>query len=66
MTMPDERAPALIRARELLVTLSQSRGSLDMQELRERAKQVLRHYPDDGMIALIAKRTVGLDLPGRL
>lgn len=66
MTMPDERALALIRARELLVELSQSRTSVDTDVLRERAKHVLRHYPDNGMVALIAMETVWLDMPRRI
>ncbi len=66
MTMPDERALALIRARELLVELSQSRGSVDAEVLRARAKHVLRHYPDSGMVALISMETVWLDMPRRI
>lgn len=66
MTMPDERARALIRARELLVELTQLRGTLDAQALRERANDVLRHYPDDGMVALIATETAWLDMPERI
>ncbi|MGF6410054.1 hypothetical protein OKW37_001724 [Paraburkholderia sp. MM5482-R2] len=64
--MPDERALALIRARELLVELSQSRGRIGTQALRERAKHILRHYPDNGMVALIAMETVWLDVPRRI
>jgi hypothetical protein len=66
MTMPDERARALIRARELLVELTQVRGTLDPQVLRERAEDVLRHYPDDGMIVLITRGTAWLDMPERM
>jgi hypothetical protein len=63
MTMPDEKALALIRAREQLVDLSQSRGTVDAQALRERANHVLRHYPDEGVVALITGETSWLDLP---
>lgn len=57
MTMPDERTQALISARELLLELSLSRGRVNMRALRERATLVLRHYPDEGMISLIARET---------
>ncbi|MFL9955481.1 hypothetical protein PQR65_19040 [Paraburkholderia nemoris] len=63
--MPDERALALIRARELLVELSQLRGTVDVQALRERATHALRHYPDDGIIEFIARETSWLDWPKR-
>ena len=66
MTMPDERALALIRGRELLVELSQSHKAVDAQALRERANHVLRHYSDEGVIALISRETSWLDLPGRV
>lgn len=66
MTMPDERARALIRARELLTELAQSREPVVAQAVRERANDVLRHYPDDGMLAAIAKDTIWLDWPRRI
>jgi hypothetical protein len=66
MTMPDERTLALIRARELLMELSQHSETFDEHALAERANHVLRHYPDDGMIALIAGETSWLDCPRRV
>lgn len=66
MTMPDERARALIRARELLTELAQSREPVVGQAARERANDVPRHYPDDGMLAAIAKDTIWLDWPRRI
>lgn len=65
MTMPDERARALILARELLLELSKPHESVDDKVLRERAVHVLRHYPDVGMIALIAGETSWLEWPAR-
>lgn len=61
MTMPDERALALIRARELLLDLSRASEVIDAQQLRERANHVLRHYPDAGMVALIARESSWLE-----
>ena len=60
MTMPDERTRALICARELLLELSLHPERLHARQLRERARHVLRHYPDDGLIASIAKESTWL------
>jgi hypothetical protein len=60
MTMPDERTQALIRARELLLELSLHPEHLDARQLQERASHVLRHYPDEGLIASIAKESTWL------
>jgi hypothetical protein len=65
MTMPDERALALIRARELLLDLSRTSEVIDAQQLRERANHVLRHYPDAGMVALISRESSWLEWPRR-
>jgi hypothetical protein len=66
MTMPDERALAIVRARELLMELSMHPETFDAQALAERANHVLRHYPDEGMIELIASETSWLDWPRRV
>ncbi|MFB9125729.1 BPSL0761 family protein [Paraburkholderia dipogonis] len=63
--MPDERARALIEARRLLLRLSRLSAELDAGELRELAVRILRHYPDDGMIRLIAGETIWLEWPQR-
>lgn len=63
MTMPDERTWALVVARLILRQLSDAPGALNMYELREHATRVLRHYPDDGMIELIAQESVWLEWP---
>ncbi|MFL9964651.1 hypothetical protein PQR02_27015 [Paraburkholderia sediminicola] len=60
MTMPDERTQALIRARELLLELSLHPEHLDARHLQERASHNLRHYPDEGLIASIAKESIWL------
>jgi hypothetical protein len=65
MTMPDERTLALILARELLVDLSRANEIVDAQQLRERANHVLRHYPDAGMVELIARESPWLEWPRR-
>ncbi|WP_207002721.1 BPSL0761 family protein [Trinickia mobilis] len=61
MTMPDERTRAMLTARQLLFDLSQMTTIQDVNALRQRANAVLRHYPDDGMIALIANRSLWLE-----
>ncbi|PZR48473.1 BPSL0761 family protein [Paraburkholderia fungorum] len=61
--MPDERARALVAARCLLLQLSRLPPELDAYGLREQAVRVLRHYPDDGMIQLIARETIWLESP---
>ena len=61
MTMPDERTRALICAHELLLELSLHPEIFDATQLHERASHVLRHYPDDGLIALIARESIWLD-----
>lgn len=65
MTLPDERVLALLIARELLLDLSLSSETVDLQSLRERATHALRHYPDAGMVELIARGTIWLDWPKR-
>lgn len=66
MTMPDERTWALVVARLILRSLSDSPGALNAYVLRQHAINVLRHYPDDGMIQLIAQETVWLEWPWHL
>ncbi|CAE6767895.1 hypothetical protein R70006_03805 [Paraburkholderia domus] len=66
MTMPDERTRALICARELLLELSLHPERFDARQLQERAGHVLRHYPDDGLIAMIARESIWLDRPRRV
>ncbi|MFM0091777.1 hypothetical protein PQR46_33310 [Paraburkholderia sediminicola] len=61
MTMPDERTRALICARELLLELSLHPEGFDARQLRERAGHVLRHYPDYGLIAMIARESIWLN-----
>ncbi|MEX3944362.1 BPSL0761 family protein [Paraburkholderia sp. BR10937] len=63
--MPDERTRALLYARKLLFDTSQMTSTADVNALRERAVSVLRHYPDDGMIALIARQSSWLEWPSR-
>jgi hypothetical protein len=63
--MPDERTRALIEARGLLLQLSRLPPELDARGLRELAVRILRHYPDDGMIQLIAEETMWLEGPRR-
>ncbi|MCG5077519.1 BPSL0761 family protein [Paraburkholderia tagetis] len=65
VTMPDERTRALIYARSLLLQLSRVPPELDACGLRELAAHVLRHYPDDGMIRLIAAESIWLEWPRR-
>lgn len=63
MTMPDERTWALIVARNILLQLSDAPGALNAYQLRVHAMRALRHYPDDGMIQLIAQETEWLMWP---
>ncbi|WP_374710933.1 BPSL0761 family protein [Paraburkholderia terricola] len=61
--MPDERTRALLRARELMIELSLATSSEQLLVLRDRAESVLRHYPDQGEIELIAKSNRWLEWP---
>lgn len=63
MTLPDERTRALLNARRLLSDVAQMKSTADVTALREKAVSVLRHYPDDGMVALIARKSSWLDWP---
>ncbi|WP_322034417.1 BPSL0761 family protein [Burkholderia sp. BCC1970] len=65
MTMPNERTRALINARELLRDISKMTSAANVNALRQRAAAVLRHYPDDGMISLIAAQSAWLEWPWR-
>jgi len=65
MTMPDERTRALLYARRVLSDLSQMASTTDVDALRQRANDVLRHYPDDGMTELIARDSSWLQWPCR-
>ncbi|WP_027198524.1 BPSL0761 family protein [Paraburkholderia sprentiae] len=61
MTTPVERTRALREAGRLLYLLSRLPSELDGLGLRELAVRVLRHYPDDGMVQLIASQTTWLE-----
>ena len=63
MTKPDERTWALIVARLILRSLADTPGSLSENALRVHATRVLRRYPDDGMIELIAEKTEWREWP---
>ncbi|MGF6303352.1 hypothetical protein OKW42_006705 [Paraburkholderia sp. WC7.3d] len=63
MTMPDERTRALLRARQLLLKLSRANPAGNLERFRQEAVAVLRHYPDDGEVALIATQSSWLEWP---
>jgi hypothetical protein len=63
--MPDERTRALLNARRLLSDISQITSTTDVNTLRQRAEDVLRHYPDDGLTVLIATQSSWLQWPCR-
>lgn len=65
MTTPDKRTRALINARELLSDISKMTSAANVNALRQQAAAVLRHYPDDGMISLIAAQSSWLEWPWR-
>ena len=44
MTMPDERTRSLIAAGELLTRIRN--GEITLEQARDQAHGVLRHYPD--------------------
>lgn len=46
MTVPAERTRAVLRARQLLIELSDIRDDADLEVIRERARMVLRHFPE--------------------
>ncbi|SAK53788.1 hypothetical protein AWB78_01360 [Caballeronia calidae] len=62
MTTATERAGALIRARELLLALTDLRQPVNVVELRLSAARLLRHYPDAGTVELIAEQTQWLEV----
>lgn len=67
MTTPDERTRALLFAGELLSDLSNPLITPDVPEaIRERARHVLRHYPDKGYIRDIAEQAERGALSGPL
>jgi hypothetical protein len=67
MTMPDERTRALIFAGELLADLSNPAKTPGVPDsVRERARHVLRHYPDQGYIRDIAEQAERGALSGPL
>lgn len=67
MTMPDERTRALFFAFELLNDLRYPAITPGVpEELRDRARQALRHYPDRFEIAAMAERDAGCTLAGSM
>lgn len=57
MTTPDERTRALLFAGKLLAELSNPLKTPGVPEsIRESARHVLRHYPDNGYIRDIAEQ----------
>ena len=57
MTTPHERTRALLFAGELLAELSNPNNTPGVPEsIRESARHVLRHYPDQGYIIDIAEQ----------
>ncbi|WP_429344544.1 BPSL0761 family protein [Paraburkholderia sp. GAS42] len=46
MTIPIERTASVLRARDLLTELSTVPDDADLEVLRERARRLLRHYPE--------------------
>jgi hypothetical protein len=53
MTMPEERAASVLRTREFLKEVSHSRDARIPEEIRLRARTLLRHFPDEGDIAMV-------------
>ncbi|WP_074173551.1 BPSL0761 family protein [Caballeronia calidae] len=54
MTTPEERTRAILGGRELLATLAQGRGSYSPDLVRTLAMTLLRHYPLDVDIDVMA------------
>jgi hypothetical protein len=52
MTMPHERAAAVLRARLFLQELASSTDGRIPVNVRHHAETLLRHYPDEGDMAL--------------
>ncbi|TDY21941.1 hypothetical protein B0G81_2179 [Paraburkholderia sp. BL6665CI2N2] len=46
MTIPIERSVAVLRARDLLIELATKSNVDSRKALRERARSLLRHYPE--------------------
>jgi len=58
VTLPDERYKALIRTRDFLVELQNSRGSFkNITEIRKEATRCLKHYPWDMYIEDLAEQS---------
>ncbi|MGN8160692.1 BPSL0761 family protein [Salinisphaera sp. SWV1] len=62
MTMPNERTRAVIATREFLEQMSRDRNM--PQELRCKAKALLRHYPNADDIRLVGRKERELGLKG--
>lgn len=57
MTTGTERALAMIYVGEFLEELAAAESVPEFQEIKDRAQQLLRHYPSNMEIAWIAKAT---------
>lgn len=60
MTVPDERTRAVLRARDLLTELATAPHDVKLDVLRERARTLLRHYPDLVHLRLSAAMASGI------
>ncbi|WP_250481723.1 BPSL0761 family protein [Caballeronia sp. NCTM5] len=63
MTTPDERTNALLGAAKLLKKLAKRRKDVEISTLRSEASRLLRHYPDAGLLFLIARQSTWLAAP---
>jgi hypothetical protein len=57
MTLPDERYRAVKWAREFLTDLMDTRATQVPQEIRDRARACLRHYPSEWDMQQAAEET---------
>ena len=55
MTTATERTHALINAGNMLEEIAVCRENIDVDEIRRRAQYILRHFPSNMEIALIAE-----------
>ena len=56
MTIPSERYHSLRNVRYMLLNSAMAPGRISKREFREIVSRILRHYPGESELAILAKR----------
>ena len=56
MTIPSERYRSMRNVRYMLLNSAISPGRISKREFREMVRRILRHYPSDSELKVMAKR----------